>query len=476
MYLAPLRLLTVYRLIFHPLAKFPGPKLAAATRLYEAYYDVLQGGKYIFQIGELHKQYGKSCREPLTPRPIVRISPHELHVNDPTYHTTLYSHIGRWDKYDFAFKPFQRPCAGFSTIDHDDHQKRRAALAPFFSKEKVSEREPFLREQVKLLVGRVERNVASRELLDIGKAYAAFSMDIATGYALGSTIGNLDRTDFNKDLANFFTDFGPLWVLGKHVPLLPWLFRRAPEWMLSCLGDRLAAYKAFSQTNLAQVRLVMSESKQAATDTKGHITIIHELLKADGLPRTSSREQDLFDESDIVLSGGTEALRTLRVLTYHLCANPKILTRLREELDKAAPVGSKTPLSLHELRKLPFLTAVITEGTRLSYGAVTRLQRIVPDRTTRYGDWTIPAGTPVGISHGLIFYDEEYFPDSHSFIPERWLDPKETAKLDTVFTPFGRGPRMCLGVNLAWAELYLSVSALFSKFDMELYKTTIKDI
>ena len=60
-------LLTVYRLVFHPLAEFPGPKLAAATRLYEAYYDVLQGGKYIFQIGELHKQYGKSCRELPTP-------------------------------------------------------------------------------------------------------------------------------------------------------------------------------------------------------------------------------------------------------------------------------------------------------------------------------------------------------------------------------------------------------------------------
>ena len=49
----------VYRLVFHPLARFPGPKLAAATRLYEAYFDVIQGGKYIFKIGDLHKQYGR---------------------------------------------------------------------------------------------------------------------------------------------------------------------------------------------------------------------------------------------------------------------------------------------------------------------------------------------------------------------------------------------------------------------------------
>lgn len=378
----------------------------------------------------------------------MRISPHELHVNDPSYHTSLYSHTGRWDKYDFTYRGFQIPRSGFGALDHDDHQKRRAALAPFFSKESVSKREPFLRQQVELLVGRVERNAASSDVLEIGIAFAAFSMDITTGYGLGYTMGNLDRVDFNRDLANFFTDFGPLWVLGKHIPFLPWLFRRAPGWMLSCLGDRLAAYKTFIQSNMAQVRLVMSESKQTARDNKDHTTtIIDKLLEADDLPPTSSREKDLCEEGDAGVSGGTEASRALRVITYHLCTNPKILTRLREELDKAAPVGSATPPSLCELEKLGFLTAVITEGTRLSYGAVTRLPRIAPDRAIRYGNWTIPAGTPVGMSNGLIFHDEEYFPDSHSFIPERWLDPKEKTKLDAVFAPFGRGPRMCLGVK-----------------------------
>jgi hypothetical protein len=47
-----------YRLYLHPLAKFPGPKLAAVTRWYELYYDVIQNGQYTLKIANLHETYG----------------------------------------------------------------------------------------------------------------------------------------------------------------------------------------------------------------------------------------------------------------------------------------------------------------------------------------------------------------------------------------------------------------------------------
>ncbi|UKZ75992.1 hypothetical protein TrVFT333_003688 [Trichoderma virens FT-333] len=50
--------LVIYRLWFSPVAKFPGPKFAAASFWYEFYYDYWLDGKYLFEVEKMHKKYG----------------------------------------------------------------------------------------------------------------------------------------------------------------------------------------------------------------------------------------------------------------------------------------------------------------------------------------------------------------------------------------------------------------------------------
>lgn len=55
-----------FRLFFHPLAKFPGSKLAASTKWYEMFYDVLKGpgGQFFHEVERMHNKYGTFLFEP----------------------------------------------------------------------------------------------------------------------------------------------------------------------------------------------------------------------------------------------------------------------------------------------------------------------------------------------------------------------------------------------------------------------------
>lgn len=49
----------IHRLYFHKLSKFPGPKLAAASTLYRAYFQIWRDGDHVAQATRLHETYGR---------------------------------------------------------------------------------------------------------------------------------------------------------------------------------------------------------------------------------------------------------------------------------------------------------------------------------------------------------------------------------------------------------------------------------
>ena len=69
--------------------------------------------------------------------------------------------------------------------------------------------------------------------------------------------------------------------------------------------------------------------------------------------------------------------------------------------------------------------------------------------------------------------DPSKFPDPQKFDPERWT--KGSERLEKYLVNFSKGTRQCLGMNLANAELYLTLATVFRRFNIELYETTARD-
>lgn len=121
-------------------------------------------------------------------------------------------------------------------------------------------------------------------------------------------------------------------------------------------------------------------------------------------------------------------------------------------------------LPLSELERLPYLTAVINEGLRLNEAAAHRLGRVFPEKTLDYHGTLIPNGSLVSMTTLLMHMNEDIFPDPKAFKPERWLGNK---RLERYLAPFSRGPRACLGINLARAELYVVLATIYRRFDFD---------
>jgi cytochrome P450 len=155
----------------------------------------------------------------------------------------------------------------------------------------------------------------------------------------------------------------------------------------------------------------------------------------------------------------------LRNIAYHVAANTDIRVKLHDELKKVFLSPEDEP-SLQELERLPYLTAVIQEGLRVSNPVVHRLPRCFPEKALKYGEYVIPPGVPVESTPYLVHHDEKIFPDPYEFRPDRWLGSKGQG-LQRYFVAFMRGTRACLGQNLAWAELYLILAHVFARFDFD---------
>ncbi|KAF5500515.1 Cytochrome P450 monooxygenase sdnE [Colletotrichum siamense] len=453
----------IRRVFFSPLSKFPGPKFAALTLWNEFYWDVVKRGTFIWRIEDMHKKYG----------PIVRINPYELHIIDPEFYDELYSSNRKSDKYRWWTNLAGADGSSFSTVPHDLHRLRRGALNPFFSVRSVTQLEPLIRSKVEKLSARFGEIAQTGEVVRLDAAFMALTMDIICDYAFANDRKYLDEPDFKMIWKETIIGAFEGGAVGRQFPWMLPVMKRLPLSVVSAMNPSVGHLLRWQAGVKQQVEPILDgkDSQPGAASR----TIFHMLRDSD-LPPEEKTLQRLCDEAEILTGAGSETTaQTLTRILFYLKYVPDTLKRLREEIDAAMPRATEI-LCWADLQKLHYLNSVIREGLRLSYGVTTRLPRIA-HHDIQYGEHVIPAGTPVSETPYFVLMHPTIFPEPQTFKPERWLEAEKRGKrLDKYLVSFGKGSRQCLGMNLAYAELYLATATVIRRFDWEMFETTLDDV
>lgn len=205
---------------------------------------------------------------------------------------------------------------------------------------------------------------------------------------------------------------------------------------------------------------------EKATTTNVFQTILHSDRPASEKSHMHLTHQGL----ELISAGGETVSRVLSAATFHILDNPSVLDRMRAEIDPL--FVSKDVVTVKDLEALPYLTAVLKESLRCGAVVSTRMPMVSPIAPLTYGPYTIPPGSAVSMTPSRILHDPYCYDDPYKFNPDRWLGPEDQVKkAEKYFFAFSRGGRNCLGMNLAWSELYLVIATVFHKYELRLWDT-----
>lgn len=204
----------------------------------------------------------------------------------------------------------------------------------------------------------------------------------------------------------------------------------------------------------------------------------------------SGTKRDKGEETDHAIGSAGAVGVTPNVLCSainHIHANPKILSKVRAELDSLPSSPGTIPLSYFfpfdnpEASKIPYVLACIKEAIRLTPVVAFILTREVPATGFTAEGYYIPPGYNVGMSGWSVHHDKAYFgADAARFRPERWFEIHPILKsrdgvtplpmrvhIERGWIPFGAGARVCIGRHLAANSIVKGLGRLFTEFDME---------
>ncbi|KAH8747235.1 cytochrome P450, partial [Diaporthe sp. PMI_573] len=443
----------IYRLYFHPLAKYPGPKLAAITGLWYCRHWV--GGRWPHVVTELHHKYGD----------VIRVAPNELVFATAEASRDIYNRYQPGAEVQFQKdRQFYAPSGTERSLimepDADAHRHMRRAFDPGFNLAAVKQRSAIPLHHIDLLIQKLYRTGRRPEGENVAEFSFRLSFDIAVEMAFGKRIDT-----HQHEWLRLFRDNVKAASAAIALRRLPKPVTTLIDLLLGRL-IRMARRRYLDVVNTFVTERMEIDEQQP----EDWFSFVIELGRKDN-------ETKYFypSQASSLVVGGTEAISqwTAAVL-YYLATNPDKARILQEEVRSAfsGPAGDQD-IDFESTKTLHYLVATVEEGLRIYPPSAFGLPRVSPGAVV--DGHHIPKGTTVQVPNFLLARSERYFARPKEFHPERWLprdhalytqefaqDRKETSR------PFSRGPRGCIAVNLSHHQMRCILAKIIWNFDLEL--------
>ncbi|KAM3582090.1 hypothetical protein VKS41_005520 [Umbelopsis sp. WA50703] len=341
------------------------------------------------------------------------------------------------------------------TIDKAFHKTRRRVVSPAFAIRYLATMEPLMHEKIEIMVDKVTKTIETANTngikyaeMDLWKLLQHLTLDIIGSTAFGTNFNMIktgshplpDRINSRLKYSSFLILFP---MISRHIPkhMDPYL----TSFMTRVIEDRITSGKR--RQDILQI-LIDSQKAESVEDRLAIAEMINEVT--------------LY-----LVAGSETSSNTIGFTFVELLKNPETMTKLQQEIDELEIEDEQKLFQHSQLKRLPYLNAVISETMRLYPVATAGLQRKTYTDTVLAGKLAVPKNTAFVCNMFASQTHPDYWHDADKFLPERWLDYAYPEPALDAYYPFSAGSRGCIGKNFAYQEMRLCISTIIKYFDIK---------
>ncbi|KAJ8507432.1 hypothetical protein ONZ45_g10189 [Pleurotus djamor] len=417
-------------------------------------------GRRYLVVDELHKKYG----------PFVRISPNHVSVAHKDAINVVYGQGSRaFDKSAYYHAFVSDKASIFSTVDRQDHAQKRRLVSQGFSYKALQRVTPLLHTNLVHFTDKMDEICERGGPVDALQWFNFLAFDILSDLAFGEPIGMVSNesdavavmgVDGKITQEHAITLVDEREHLAAVVGIHPWF-----KTLSKFIPDPFFIKGHKSSTGLVDLarRRVTKRLESGAYREDILNKLIDARTEETGTLSPEQVTELIAETVTLLIAGSDTTSNSITAIIHLVLTHPHVYQKLLLALQEAIPSGQ---IPKHEhVKDIPYLTAVIDEGLRYYATTAIGLHRAVPrDGVVCLGKF-FPEGTEMSVPAYTIQHDETIWGDSETFRPERWLEEKD---LGRYLLTFGKGPRQCLGRNLAYIEMQLVIATMLLRYEIKL--------